>query len=134
MPNQENYQPGLKSGNVILGANLGTGIGHFQKTVNMTTDTALPEKTLFGTSGMGIASTITGFFVAGLDGTAVSVSLTAGQASVATCALLGEEATASVMIGPNAALVATQVAANVNIFLENSASADVLATVTFEIG
>ena len=142
--NQENYDPGLKQGTVLItndianravtGVKLATGQGFFQKTVNMDTDTTLPEKSLFGTGGLGVASTITGFFVSGLDATALSVELTAGEASVSTCALLGEEATASVMIGPNGPLVATQVAATANIFLQNTASADVLATVTFEIG
>ena len=144
MVNQENYIPGLKYGNTLItndianravtGVKMATGQGFFTKSVNMTLDTTLAEISLFGTSGLGVASTITGFYAAGLDTTAVTIELVAGEASVATCALIGEEATPSVMVGPDGALSAVQVAATANVFVKNSASADALVQITFEVG
>lgn len=116
----------------ITGVKLATGQGFFIKSVVVGLGVA--EVSLFGTGGLGVASTITGFYVAGLDATAVTVDLVAGEASVGTCVLGGEEATATVMVGPQEAFTVAQVAASANIFLQNNVQAGVMAMITFEIG
>jgi len=115
----------------VTGVKLATRLGYFTVSKNMAL--ASSEQSLFGSTGLGVASTITGIYATGLDTTATSINLVADQASVATVNLTGEDNTVGAMVGPSAALAATAVAANAHVYLQSTAQADALVTVTFEI-
>ncbi len=140
MPSEQDYNPSLKYGNTIgtndiansavTGEKIATAKGYFVAATELAATTT--EKSLFGTGGLGVASTVTSIFCTSLDGTAVNVALTGGTASIATVEL-GGNTTTTMANGPNAAMASTGVAASINIFLENNVQGATMAVVTFEI-
>ena len=114
----------------ITGAKIATAKGYFVVATNLAATTV--EYSLFGTGGLGVASTMTSIFCTSLDASAVTVSLTGGTATIATVEL-GGNTTTTMANGPNAAMASTGVAASTNVILENSAQGATMAVVTFEI-
>ena len=139
MPNEQDYQPGLKYGNILVendigdsaitGAKLVTTLGYFSVAKESAINTA--ENSLFGTSGLAVACTITGFIASSMDTTTTNVSLNAGAASIGTVVMTGG---ATSIAGADTLLESVAVSAGTNIFLVNSAEASTRGVVTFEIG
>lgn len=141
--NHKDYNPDLKYGatesietgdivaEAVTGVKLATGIGYFS--VMKETGGTTVEQSLFGTSGLGVAATITGIFASSLDRTAVNVALNAGTSSVGTVVLGGLQNDTAIA-GPDANLANVQVTAGTNMFIENSADGNVMVQVAFEIG
>ena len=152
MPNQENYDPGLKYGNTIIaddiasnavttakinsaavtGSKLSTALGYFS--VMQEIDGTTTEQTLFGVGGLGVASTITGIMCSVKDGaTAITVSLVNGTASSGTVTLSGYGG-GSITAGSDAVLTSVAVSASTNVFIQSNNDGVGLAVVNFEIG
>ena len=142
MPNEQDYQPGLKYGNILVendigdsaitGAKLVTTLGYFSVSAEPGPNTT--EKSIFGTSGLSVACTITGIIVTALDNTAVNVSLNAGTASIGTVVLNGFDNASTAISGPDADLESVAVSAGTNVFIANSAAGATSAMINFEIG
>ena len=143
MPNQQDYDPGFKYGNTLVtddigaqqvtGSTIATRIGYFSVGTTLSgTNTA--EFNVFGSGGLGVASSITAFVASNIEDTlsATNVFLTAGESSVGTVALGGVAGSLSVQ-GPDAALESATLTAGTKLFLERSIDSIVQVTLTFEV-
>lgn len=140
MPNEENYQPGLKYGNKLITNDLADGavtgvkmtqtIAYLVKSIDLGPN--ITEQTLFGTSGLAVAATITGIYASALDSTVGNVALGAGTASVGTVVLNGFDNEGTANAGPDAELANVQVSAGTNVYVTNSARGGTAVQVFFE--
>ena len=143
MPNQQDYDPGFKYGNTLVtndigaqqvtGSTIATRIGYFSVGTILTgTNTA--EFNVFGSGGLGVASSIVAFASSAVDRTisAVNVFLVAGESSVGTVVLDDQLGTGSAA-GPDAGLESATLAAGTKLFLERSTDSIVQVTLTFEV-
>ena len=111
----------------ITGVKLSTGgVGYYTTIIN--TGNTTVEQTVFGTSGLAVATTLTGMFASGLDNTTVTVSLVGGTASVGTVVLGGVVTTSTA----GGTFSPTAVAASTNIFVENDNDGDVMVLISFQ--
>ncbi len=137
---EENYNPAKKYGAVsvtddignssITGAKLSSLVGYGVVTKNLAYSVA--ELSLFGTSGLAVATTLTGIFATKGDATTTTVNLVNGQASIAAVLLAGLFDSVSAVAGPTTPFVATAVPAGTNVFLVADVKGAGMATVTFE--
>ena len=139
----QNYDPAAKASGEwvtddiknanVTGAKIATTIGYFSVATQLT-GTNTGEFNVFGSSGLGVASSIVGFAASAVDRTisAVNVSLVSGQSSVGTVVLDDQLGTGSTA-GPDAALESAAIAAGTKLFLERTTDSIVQVTLTFEI-
>ena len=105
-------------------------VGYGAVTKNLAYSVA--ELSLFGTSGLAVATTLTGIFATKGDATTTTVNLVNGEASTAAVLLAGLFDSVSAVAGPTTPFVATAVPAGTNVFLVADVKGAGMATVTFE--
>lgn len=138
----QNYDPAAKYGGewvaddikdaAITGAKLSTGLGYFSKTVRMP-ENSTASTSVFGSSGLGVASTITGLFATSSTTAAVTVYLEGGSSSIGTCVLTSRDGTGFAAVS-DTALESAAVAAGTNLVLYPDTAGEVQVTLTFEVG
>lgn len=114
----------------VSGSQLATAKGYFAVSVRMPPNTT--EQNVFGTDGLGVASTLTAAIGCAMDETAVSVSIVGGSSSIGTIVLTSIDGTGAAK-GPDTDLQSAALTAGTKLFLANNVEGEVQVTLTFEV-
>lgn len=129
------YIPALKYGNLvasdeidsgaITGAKLSTGTGYFTVAADTNGTTAV---SVFGSSGLSVAVTITGVFLVSQDTTAGNITVE-NPASTVVCTI-AKGTTSGALVGATT-LANTTVAAGTNLVVDSSSAGNARVFITF---
>lgn len=111
----------------VTGAKLSTGTGYFTVAVDTNGTTAV---SVFGSSGLSVAVTITGVFLVAQDTTAGNITVE-NPASTVVCTI-AKGVTAGALVGATT-LANTTVAAGTNLVVDSSSAGNARVFITFTV-